>query len=64
MFAWPANKGSCSPLMCSFTFFQQSYTVLKDEDILQRQEDDITRVSTVLSISRDDASILLRHYNW
>ncbi|CAK7322591.1 unnamed protein product [Dovyalis caffra] len=42
----------------------QSYTVLKEEDIHQRQEDDITRVSTVLSISRVAASILLRHYNW
>ncbi|KAG6741370.1 hypothetical protein POTOM_054604 [Populus tomentosa] len=41
----------------------QSYTVLKEEDIRQRQEDDITRVSTVLSISRVAASILLRHYN-
>ncbi|KAJ0036083.1 hypothetical protein Pint_25732 [Pistacia integerrima] len=49
--------------MCGF-LFQQSYTVLKEEDIQQRQEDDITRVSTVLSISRVDASILLRQYNW
>ncbi|KAG6767585.1 hypothetical protein POTOM_028795 [Populus tomentosa] len=44
--------------------FQQSYTVLKEEDILHRQEDDVTRVSTVLSITRVAASILLRHYNW
>uniref|UniRef100_A0A3N7GKB5 RBR-type E3 ubiquitin transferase n=1 Tax=Populus trichocarpa TaxID=3694 RepID=A0A3N7GKB5_POPTR len=44
--------------------FQQSYTVLKEEDILNRQEDDVTRVSTVLSITRVAASILLRHYNW
>lgn len=43
---------------------QQSYTVLKEADIKRRQEDDITRVSTVLSISKFDASILLRHYNW
>uniref|UniRef100_A0A6N2MTG9 RBR-type E3 ubiquitin transferase n=2 Tax=Salix TaxID=40685 RepID=A0A6N2MTG9_SALVM len=43
---------------------QQSYTVLKEEDIRQRQEDDITRVSTVLSISRVAASILLLHNNW
>ncbi|KAJ6690985.1 RBR-TYPE E3 UBIQUITIN TRANSFERASE [Salix koriyanagi] len=42
----------------------QSYTVLKEEDIRQRQEDDITRVSTVLSISRVAASILLLHNNW
>ncbi|TXG72856.1 hypothetical protein EZV62_001435 [Acer yangbiense] len=43
---------------------QQSYTVLREEDIHQHQEDDITRVSTVLSISRVDASILLRYFNW
>ncbi|XP_044499613.1 probable E3 ubiquitin-protein ligase ARI7 [Mangifera indica] len=43
---------------------QQSYTVLREEDIKQRQEDDIIRVATVLSISMVDASILLRHYSW
>ncbi|KDP42814.1 hypothetical protein JCGZ_23756 [Jatropha curcas] len=43
---------------------QLSFTILKEADIQQRQEDDIIRVSTVLSISRSDASILLRHYNW
>ncbi|KAJ4723272.1 RBR-type E3 ubiquitin transferase [Melia azedarach] len=48
----------------SFRRQQQSYTVLKEADIKQLQEDDITKVSTVLSISRVDASILLRHYNW
>ncbi|KAG6742507.1 hypothetical protein POTOM_053379 [Populus tomentosa] len=50
-------------IFCMCFLFQQSYTVLKEEDIRQRQEDDITRVSTVLSISRVAASILLRHYN-
>ncbi|ESR41950.1 hypothetical protein CICLE_v10012327mg [Citrus x clementina] len=30
----------------------------------QRQEEDITRISTVLSISKVAASILLRFYNW
>lgn len=44
--------------------FQHSYTVLREADIKCQQEDDITKVSTVLSISRVDASILLRHYNW
>nr|GMD95051.1 probable E3 ubiquitin-protein ligase ARI7 [Ipomoea batatas] len=43
--------------------FQKNYTVLKEEDIRQRQEDDITRISTVLSISREAACILLRRYN-
>ncbi|CAN6485482.1 unnamed protein product [Victoria cruziana] len=43
---------------------QQNYTILNEADIRLRQEDDITRISTVLSISRDSSSILLRHYNW
>eukprot|EP00257_Ricinus_communis_P023472 XP_015583466.1 probable E3 ubiquitin-protein ligase ARI7 [Ricinus communis] len=43
---------------------QQNYTILKEPDIRQRQGDDITRVSTVLSISKPEASILLRQYNW
>lgn len=43
---------------------QQNYTILSEADIRQRQEDDITRISTVLSISRVSAGILLRYYNW
>lgn len=43
---------------------EQNYTILKEFDIQQRQEDDITRVSTVLSISHVASSILLRHFNW
>ncbi|KAJ4968407.1 hypothetical protein NE237_015108 [Protea cynaroides] len=43
---------------------QQNYTILSERDICQRQDDDITMISTVLSISRVSASILLRHYNW
>ncbi|XP_058094123.1 probable E3 ubiquitin-protein ligase ARI8 [Magnolia sinica] len=43
---------------------QQNYTILSEADIRQRQEEDITRISTVLSISGVHASILLRHYNW
>lgn len=43
---------------------QKNYTILTEEDIRERQEDDITRVSSVLSISRDSACMLLRHYNW
>ncbi|XP_020245729.1 probable E3 ubiquitin-protein ligase ARI8 isoform X1 [Asparagus officinalis] len=43
---------------------QQNYTILSDDDIRQHQEEDINRVSTVLSISRVSACILLRYYNW
>lgn len=44
--------------------FQQNFTILKEADIQQRQGDDIAKVATVLFISTDAASILLRHYNW
>ncbi|EPS65532.1 hypothetical protein M569_09243, partial [Genlisea aurea] len=43
---------------------QKSYTILKEEDIRQRQREDITKICTVLSISRQAACILLRRYNW
>ncbi|KAK9138834.1 hypothetical protein Sjap_009428 [Stephania japonica] len=43
---------------------QQNYTILSEVDILERQEEDILRISTVLSIPRVAATILLRHYNW
>ncbi|KAJ4721664.1 RBR-type E3 ubiquitin transferase [Melia azedarach] len=43
---------------------QLNYTVLSEVDIRQRQEEDINRISTVLSISKVSASVLLRFYNW
>ncbi|KAG5549519.1 hypothetical protein RHGRI_014749 [Rhododendron griersonianum] len=43
---------------------KQNYTILSEADICQRQEESIVKISTVLSISRVAASILLRHYNW
>lgn len=43
---------------------QQNYAILSESDIRQRQEDDIMKISTVLSISKVEAGILLRHYNW
>nr|CAD1819943.1 unnamed protein product [Ananas comosus var. bracteatus] len=43
---------------------QHNYTILSEADTRQRQEEDITRVSTVLSIPRSAACVLLRHYNW
>ncbi|PWA38893.1 IBR domain-containing protein [Artemisia annua] len=44
--------------------FQKKFTVLKEEDIKQRQEDDITKIVSVLSISRDSACMLLRCFSW
>lgn len=49
--------------MCCF-LFQKNYAILKEEDIRQRQEDDIARISAVLSISRVASCMLLRRYNW
>ncbi|XP_042007095.1 probable E3 ubiquitin-protein ligase ARI8 [Salvia splendens] len=43
---------------------QKNYTILKEEDIQERQFEDITKISTVLSIPREAACILLRRYNW
>ncbi|PIA53358.1 hypothetical protein AQUCO_00900141v1 [Aquilegia coerulea] len=43
---------------------EENYTVLGEDDIRRRQEEDILEVSSVLSISTFQASILLRHYNW
>ncbi|CAN6582349.1 hypothetical protein ACFX13_034550 [Malus domestica] len=44
--------------------YQQNYNVLTEADIRQHQEEDIMRISTVLSIPKFAASILLRYYNW
>ncbi|XP_058181582.1 probable E3 ubiquitin-protein ligase ARI7 [Rhododendron vialii] len=43
---------------------QPNYIALKEADIRQHQENEITTLSTVLSVSRADASILLRHHRW
>lgn len=43
---------------------QQNYTILNEADIHLRQEDDIMKISSILSISSVAAAILLRHYNW
>ncbi|KAI3843939.1 hypothetical protein MKX03_022050 [Papaver bracteatum] len=43
---------------------EEAYTVLTEEDIGKRQEEDIAQVFAGLSIARESATILLRHYNW
>ncbi|KAI3757071.1 hypothetical protein L6452_04604 [Arctium lappa] len=43
---------------------QQNYTILNETDIQLRQEDDIMKIASILSISDVAAAILLRHYNW
>ncbi|XP_050267333.1 probable E3 ubiquitin-protein ligase ARI7 [Quercus robur] len=42
----------------------QNYTVLKQSDIRERQENTIAEVATVLSVSKAVATVLLLHYNW
>ena len=43
---------------------QINYVVLKEEDIRRHQNDDVGRVSAVLSITDVEASTLLLHYHW
>ncbi|GJT52408.1 probable E3 ubiquitin-protein ligase ARI8 [Tanacetum coccineum] len=43
---------------------QKNYAILTVEDIEERQQKDINAISSVLSISSDSASMLLRRYNW
>ncbi|OMO70984.1 Zinc finger, C6HC-type [Corchorus capsularis] len=43
---------------------QLGYSVLDESIIKQRQEDDLTSVSTLLSVTKSESIILLRHYNW
>ncbi|XP_022873122.1 probable E3 ubiquitin-protein ligase ARI8 isoform X2 [Olea europaea var. sylvestris] len=59
-FDFMANESDDVPV----SRLQKNCTILKDEDIRQRQEEDITRISTVLSVSRDAACILLRRFKW
>ena len=42
----------------------QNYTVLKQSDLRERQENTIAEVATILSVSEAAATVLLRHYNW
>ncbi|XP_027062890.1 probable E3 ubiquitin-protein ligase ARI8 [Coffea eugenioides] len=43
---------------------EKNYTVLKQEDIRRRLEDDIAKISSVLSVSREAAIRLLCRSNW
>eukprot|EP00252_Welwitschia_mirabilis_P004874 TRINITY_DN1520_c0_g2_i1.p1 TRINITY_DN1520_c0_g2~~TRINITY_DN1520_c0_g2_i1.p1 ORF type:complete len:587 (+),score=104.40 TRINITY_DN1520_c0_g2_i1:392-2152(+) len=43
---------------------QLNYTILSEEDIRQCEEEAISSISTVLSISRVEAGVLLRHFKW
>ncbi|BAF25568.1 Os09g0513800, partial [Oryza sativa Japonica Group] len=40
------------------------YVVLTEDDIRERQEEMISRVSAIFSVPRESACVLLRHYKW
>ncbi|KAF2309950.1 hypothetical protein P3X46_020930 [Hevea brasiliensis] len=42
----------------------QNYRILKEDDIRQRMEDELAQVSSVLSLPKPEASILLCFFNW
>ncbi|KAL6216092.1 hypothetical protein ACLB2K_009319 [Fragaria x ananassa] len=46
------------------TLREKNYTLMNEEEIAKLEEDYITKVSTVLSISVSDACLLLPHFNW
>ncbi|KAK1422051.1 hypothetical protein QVD17_24909 [Tagetes erecta] len=50
------NRVNCSTEKC--------YAILEENDLIQRQQEDITQVASVLSIPRDYACMLLICYNW
>lgn len=56
----PANRvvGSCE------SHFSKGFRVLNQEDILVRVQDDIAKVSSVLSLSKEAATKLLCKYGW
>ncbi|XP_050369058.1 probable E3 ubiquitin-protein ligase ARI8 [Argentina anserina] len=43
---------------------EKNYKVLNESDIRERQEDDITAVASLLSLSRPAASLVLLHQSW
>ncbi|XP_074316175.1 putative E3 ubiquitin-protein ligase ARI10 [Silene latifolia] len=43
---------------------EKRYTILNDVEIKRRQDEEISYVSSVLSLSISEATLLLCHYNW
>nr|GMC55917.1 probable E3 ubiquitin-protein ligase ARI8 [Ipomoea batatas] len=58
------NDSDDSDSLASHYRSQTNYTILNEADIRQRQEETMMKIATVLSISKDAAGILLRHFNW
>ncbi|GJS27496.1 probable E3 ubiquitin-protein ligase ARI8 [Tanacetum coccineum] len=43
---------------------EKSYVILKEDKLIEGQKDEIKKVTSVLSISKDEACMLLLKYNW
>ncbi|GJR18593.1 zinc finger, C6HC-type containing protein [Tanacetum coccineum] len=43
---------------------EKSYVILKQDELDKRQQEEIEKVTSVLSVSNDDACMLLLKYNW
>jgi hypothetical protein len=52
-----------APCLGDRVCYEQTFAVLSEKDISERQEEEISKVSSVLSIAREDASVL-HHYKW
>lgn len=47
-----------------FHLLQAHYAILSDEDIEARQAEAVKSVASVLSVTEEEATILLRHFKW
>ncbi|GJU99559.1 probable E3 ubiquitin-protein ligase ARI8 [Tanacetum coccineum] len=43
---------------------EKRYIILKEDNLIRRQQDEINKVTSVISISNDDACMLLLKYKW
>ena len=62
------NADSDIDVQCTFSHFNykcaKSYLILKEDDLIERQQHKIHEVSSLLMISTNDACMLLLKYNW
>ncbi|KAK9756204.1 hypothetical protein RND81_01G080600 [Saponaria officinalis] len=47
-----------------FSDSEKPYTILSEEQIKHRQDEEISNVSSILSLSKAESTVLLCHYNW
>ncbi|XP_024541934.1 probable E3 ubiquitin-protein ligase ARI8 [Selaginella moellendorffii] len=61
---YPFDDNSMDDLSPSTRAPQNNFVVLSEDEISKRQEEAVKSVAGVLSISKGDASVLLRHFKW